>query len=435
MAGARPGRQRYRRHPKPPYSYLALIALVIRAAPGRRLKLAQIIQAISRLFPFFGGGYQGWKDSIRHNLSSNPCFAKVLKDPAKPKAKGNYWTVDVSRIPPEALKLQNTAALSGGGRVQFYALTNENGQFLPFPTRIGRYEEALEEHRQELRLLEAADDGIGCAVAHRKIGERLAEMENYEAALKHQRQHLELARSLSDDTEQQRAWATIGRTYMFMAESRAPGGDTEATGGDTEAAGGDTEAAGGDTAALREAERAFRTSLAIVEEKLEGSVSRRELTEMRTRLYLNLALVYDSLRDAAKCEHYMKKSIFLAEGWDERGSPGSASSCGSCLRYATKVTRLQEALEEAGDPAVALSLCEQLGDTFSKHGDFDRAVQCYQRQRQVLRQLHALQLRDGDTAGAALTMIRLGGDTGGDTEEEEEESSEGQESELELSES
>ncbi|GAB0181189.1 forkhead box protein H1 [Grus japonensis] len=94
MAAGRSARQRYRRHPKPPYSYLALIALVIRAAPGRRLKLAQIIQAISSLFPFFGGGYQGWKDSVRHNLSSNPCFAKVLKDPAKPKAKGNYWTVD-----------------------------------------------------------------------------------------------------------------------------------------------------------------------------------------------------------------------------------------------------------------------------------------------------------------------------------------------------
>ncbi|XP_056188366.1 forkhead box protein H1-like [Falco biarmicus] len=108
------GRQRYRRHPKPPYSYLALIALVIRAAPGRRLKLAQIIQEIGSLFPFFGGGYQGWKDSIRHNLSSNPCFAKVLKDPAKPKAKGNYWTVDVSRIPPDALKLQNTAVARGG---------------------------------------------------------------------------------------------------------------------------------------------------------------------------------------------------------------------------------------------------------------------------------------------------------------------------------
>ncbi|XP_048185178.1 LOW QUALITY PROTEIN: forkhead box protein H1 [Corvus hawaiiensis] len=116
-----PGRpQRYRRHPKPPYSYLALIALVIRAAPGRRLKLAQVPARDSRdsrsLFPFFGGGYQGWKDSVRHNLSSNPCFAKVLKDPTKPQAKGNYWTVDVSRIPPAALKLQNTAVARAGGR-------------------------------------------------------------------------------------------------------------------------------------------------------------------------------------------------------------------------------------------------------------------------------------------------------------------------------
>ncbi|XP_059704362.1 forkhead box protein H1 [Haemorhous mexicanus] len=111
-----PGRpQRYRRHPKPPYSYLALIALVIRAAPGRRLKLAQIIQQLRSLFPFFGGGYQGWKDSVRHNLSSNPCFAKVLKDPSKPHSKGNFWTVDVSRIPPAALKLQNTAVARGGG--------------------------------------------------------------------------------------------------------------------------------------------------------------------------------------------------------------------------------------------------------------------------------------------------------------------------------
>ncbi|KYO43807.1 forkhead box protein H1 [Alligator mississippiensis] len=72
--GRRRPRKRYSRHRKPPYSYLAMIALVIRAAPARRLKLAQ-----------------------------------MLKDPDKPTAKGNFWTVDVSRIPPDALKLQNTA--------------------------------------------------------------------------------------------------------------------------------------------------------------------------------------------------------------------------------------------------------------------------------------------------------------------------------------
>uniref|UniRef100_A0A672TKT2 Forkhead box H1 n=1 Tax=Strigops habroptila TaxID=2489341 RepID=A0A672TKT2_STRHB len=129
----RPPRFRYRRHPKPPYSYLALIALVIRAAPGRRLKLAQIIQEIRSLFPFFGGGYQGWKDSVRHNLSSNPCFAKVLKDPARPKAKGNYWTVDVSRIPAGSLRLQNTAVARGGAAAFPRDLTPFVLRGCPFP--------------------------------------------------------------------------------------------------------------------------------------------------------------------------------------------------------------------------------------------------------------------------------------------------------------
>ncbi|XP_007539256.1 forkhead box protein H1 [Erinaceus europaeus] len=102
-------KKRYLRHDKPPYTYLAMIALVIQAAPSRRLKLAQIIRQVQAVFPFFRDDYEGWKDSIRHNLSSNPCFRKVPKDPAKPQAKGNFWVVDVSLIPAEALRLQNTA--------------------------------------------------------------------------------------------------------------------------------------------------------------------------------------------------------------------------------------------------------------------------------------------------------------------------------------
>ncbi|XP_042829603.1 forkhead box protein H1 isoform X2 [Panthera tigris] len=102
-------KKRYLRHDKPPYTYLAMIALVIQAAPSRRLKLAQIIRQVQAAFPFFRDDYEGWKDSIRHNLSSNRCFRKVPKDPAKPQAKGNFWAVDVSLIPAEALRLQNTA--------------------------------------------------------------------------------------------------------------------------------------------------------------------------------------------------------------------------------------------------------------------------------------------------------------------------------------
>ncbi|XP_016072132.1 PREDICTED: forkhead box protein H1 [Miniopterus natalensis] len=116
-------KKRYLRHDKPPYTYLAMIALVIQTAPSRRLKLAQIIRQVQAMFPFFREDYEGWKDSIRHNLSSNRCFRKVPKDPAKPKAKGNFWAVDVSLIPAEALRLQNTALCrrwqSRGARATF----------------------------------------------------------------------------------------------------------------------------------------------------------------------------------------------------------------------------------------------------------------------------------------------------------------------------
>ncbi|XP_073523486.1 forkhead activin signal transducer 3-like [Phyllobates terribilis] len=102
-------KKNYQRYPKPPYSYVAMIALVIQCVPDKKLKLSQILEKISNFFPIFNGRYQGWKDSVRHNLSSNDCFRKVLKDPHRPQDKGNFWTVDVSRIPPEAMKLQNTA--------------------------------------------------------------------------------------------------------------------------------------------------------------------------------------------------------------------------------------------------------------------------------------------------------------------------------------
>ncbi|KAM6325818.1 tonsoku-like protein [Alca torda] len=164
----------------------------------------------------------------------------------RPCTSTDQYKTSTDPYNPGQTKLQKAKekAQRSGSPAEEAALCNQLGEILASP---GRYEEALEEHRRELRLLEGSGDGIGCAVAHHKVGERLAKV-----ALKHQRQHLQLAWSLSDDAEQQRAWATVGRTYVFMADSRSP----------------EEEAA----PALREAERAFGTSLAIVEEKLEGEV-------------------------------------------------------------------------------------------------------------------------------------------------------------------
>uniref|UniRef100_S4RQ83 Tonsoku-like, DNA repair protein n=1 Tax=Petromyzon marinus TaxID=7757 RepID=S4RQ83_PETMA len=154
----------------------------------------------------------------------------------------------------------------------------------------GHYKEAIEEHQQELQLSEALNDVIGTAVANRKIGESWAMLENYSRALKHQQKHLELSRSMGNRVEEQRALATIGRTYLFYCDT-----DPE------------------NTEALQKAEEAFLASLKIVDQQLEVELPWKELNEMRARLFLNLGLVYDHRQDAARSQKFFRKSIFLAE--------------------------------------------------------------------------------------------------------------------------
>lgn len=64
---------------------------------------------------------------------------------------------------------------------------------------------------------------------------------------------------------------------------------------------------------------------------------------------------------------------------------GQARAGHACIRLfpaVLAVVQLQQRLEESeeSDPEVAMGICEQLGDLFSKAGDFPKAAAAYQKQ-------------------------------------------------------
>ncbi|KAG8864276.1 hypothetical protein FRB96_006097 [Tulasnella sp. 330] len=79
---------------RPPYPYSTIIKYAIEGSPRGMLTLSEIYEAVERRFPFFAkkAEGQGWKNSIRHNLSLNRLFVKRPRAITEP-GKGAYWMI------------------------------------------------------------------------------------------------------------------------------------------------------------------------------------------------------------------------------------------------------------------------------------------------------------------------------------------------------
>ncbi|KAH3893247.1 forkhead box protein D5-B-like [Dreissena polymorpha] len=80
---------------KPALSYIALIAKAILESTQKRLSLGSIYNWIEKNYPYYINKGQGWRNSVRHNLSLNDCFIKAGRCE---DGKGNYWAIHPANI-------------------------------------------------------------------------------------------------------------------------------------------------------------------------------------------------------------------------------------------------------------------------------------------------------------------------------------------------
>ncbi|XP_072743856.1 tonsoku-like protein [Anoplolepis gracilipes] len=151
---------------------------------------------------------------------------------------------------------------------------------------------ALQEYTEQLSICENLQDKLNCAIAHRMIGEVHASWGDYKRALIHQNLHLEGAKDIKNLIEEQRAFATLGRTYFCLAESL-------------------TDRSQKRNEALANAKMAYVNSMELCEKLTGNEIKPQERTLMRARLLLNLGLTLETQKETKQAINLIEQATEL----------------------------------------------------------------------------------------------------------------------------
>ncbi|XP_077336560.1 forkhead box protein N1 [Lithobates pipiens] len=103
QAGIEPQQPLY---PKPIYSYSILIFMALKNSKTGSLPVSEIYNFMTEHFPYFKTAPDGWKNSVRHNLSLNKCFEKVENKSGSSSRKGCLWALNPAKIDKMQEELQ-----------------------------------------------------------------------------------------------------------------------------------------------------------------------------------------------------------------------------------------------------------------------------------------------------------------------------------------
>ncbi|KZS96202.1 winged helix DNA-binding domain-containing protein, partial [Sistotremastrum niveocremeum HHB9708] len=83
---------------KPRDTFATIIRCAIMGAPHKRMTLAAIYTAIEAKYPYYRDAGPGWKNTVRHVLSTSQQFEKSRRPITEP-GKGGYWSVNLTVTP------------------------------------------------------------------------------------------------------------------------------------------------------------------------------------------------------------------------------------------------------------------------------------------------------------------------------------------------